>query len=150
VWQGRALVEPGERELESSALWGKELAQLQSSKARLAPHARWGREGKDWLCSYLGPQPCLPLKVSCCLRKHVKYFHEGPAVWKQQEIKVYSRDSLWTSGWGSTGDHSLPNNLLFLPDVFKGRSCAQSLRGVLSFYFWYGKYFSVRSTVTEY
>ena len=68
-------------------------------------------------------------------------------MWKQQEIKVYSSDSLLIKRQGSHLRISLPRDLLFLPDVFKGKSCAQYLRGV--FVFWNKEDFTERHIVVE-
>lgn len=54
-------------------------------------------------------------------------------MWKQQEIKVYSSDSLLIKRRVASENHSSPSDLLFLPHVFKGRSCAQYMRGVFVF-----------------
>lgn len=152
VWQGQALMEPGESwSLQHFGARTGPASKQQSQAGSLTP---WGREGKDWLCSYLGPQPCLPLKVSCCLRKHVKYFHERPAAWKQQERKVYSRDSLCMARWGSIWRSQSSKQLVILTRCFQRQVlCAVSKRCFIFVFlsnFWYGKYFSVRSTVIEY
>lgn len=68
-------------ELKCLAVRGRGLAQLQSSEAQAgSPRPTEARLGKDgisvpiWGLSSL----CLPFKVPCCLRKHAKYFREGP------------------------------------------------------------------------
>lgn len=68
-------------------------------------------------------------------------------MWKQQEIKVYSSDSLLIKRRGLHLRISLPRDLLFLPDVFKGQSCARDLRGV--FVFWNKEDLTMRHIVVE-
>lgn len=90
-------------ELESSAVKGRELAQPQRCKAQAGSpctlRGYWAEATSLFLSG--ASALCLPFKVPCCLRKHAKYFHEGPAGWKQQEIKAYYRDSPLTKRWGS-------------------------------------------------
>lgn len=78
MWQVRAMLVPGGELF--LAVWGKDLAQLQSSGAQAgsprAPGPCWAQKASLSLSG--APALRLPFKVPCCLKKHSKYFLKGP------------------------------------------------------------------------
>lgn len=136
VRQGRALTEPGDS-------WS-----LQRCGARNWPSFKAAKPG--WLPMHPGVEraktgsaPIWGLSPVCPSR--------FPAAWENMWnismkglLRGSNRKERFTPetprarrGGGPSDDLRLPNNLLFLPDVFKGRSCARSPRGVLSLLFFF-------------